>query len=137
MSYDLDRFVVAQDRVFDQVVQEITNGRKTGHWMWFVFPQIKGLGKSSMSKQYALSSVAEARTFFEHPVLGERLVLLSKLLLKHSDKSIISVLGRPDNLKLKSSMTLFEVATAEMIFSEVLEIFYNGERCQSTLAKIE
>ena len=132
MGYDLDRFVVAQDRVFERVVQEITNGRKTGHWMWFVFPQIKGLGKSFMSKEYGLSGVAEARAFFEHPVLGERLVLLSKLLLKHSDKSIISVLGRPDNLKLKSSMTLFEVATGEMVFAEVLEAFYDGKRCART-----
>ena len=132
MGYDLDRFVVAQDRVFERVVQEITNGRKTGHWMWFVFPQIKGLGKSFMSEEYGLSGVAEARAFFEHPVLGERLVLLSKLLLKHSDKSIISVLGRPDNLKLKSSMTLFEVATGEMVFAEVLEAFYDGKRCART-----
>ena len=137
MGYDLKRFVVAQDRVFERVVQEITNGRKTGHWMWFVFPQMKGLGKSSMSEKYGLEGVEEARAFFEHPVLGKRLIQLLELLLKHSNKSIIMILGLPDNLKLKSSLTIFEVATAEMIFSEVLEIFYNGERCQLTLAKIE
>ena len=137
MGYDLESFVVAQDRVFERVVQEITNGRKTGHWMWFVFPQMKGLGKSSMSEKYGLEGVEEARSFFEHPVLGKRLIQLLELLLKHSNKSIIMILGFPDNLKLKSSLTIFEVATAEMIFSEVLEIFYNGERCQLTLAKIE
>lgn len=136
MGYNLDRFVVAQDRVFEQVVQEITNGRKTGHWMWFVFPQTKGLGKSYMSEEYGLSDVGEARAFFEHPVLGERLKLLSKLLLKHSGKSIISVLGRPDNLKLKSSMTLFEAATGETIFAKVLETFYDGKRCARTLKAI-
>ena len=137
MGYDLERFVTAQDCVYEQVVREITDGRKTGHWMWFMFPQIKGLGKSTISEEYGLEGVEEARAFFEHPVLGKRLIQLLELLLKHSNKSIIMILGFPDNLKLKSSLTIFEVATAEMIFSEVLEIFYNGERCQLTLAKIE
>ena len=137
MGYDLERFVTAQDRVYDQVVREITDGRKTGHWMWFMFPQIKGLGKSITSEEYGLEGVEEARAFFKHPILGKRLVQLLELLSEHSNKSISIILGFPDNLKLKSSLTIFEVATAEMIFSEVLEIFYNGERCQLTLAKIE
>lgn len=137
MSYGLERFVTAQDQLFEQVVEEITNGRKTGHWMWFVFPQIKGLGKSLISEEYGLAGVEEARAFFEHPILGKRLVQLLKLLLEHSNKSISIILGFPDNLKLKSSLTIFEAATAERIFSEVLEIFYHGERCQLTLAKIE
>jgi uncharacterized protein (DUF1810 family) len=137
MDYDLERFVTAQDRVYEQVVREITDGRKTGHWMWFMFPQIKGLGKSITSEEYGLEGVEEARAFFNHPILGKRLVQLLELLSEHSNKSISIILGFPDNLKLKSSLTIFEVATAEMIFSEVLEIFYNGERCQLTLAKIE
>ena len=137
MDYDLERFVTAQDRVYEQVVREITDGRKTGHWMWFMFPQIKGLGKSITSEEYGLEGVEEARPFFNHPILGKRLVQLLELLSEHSNKSISIILGFPDNLKLKSSLTIFEVATAEMIFSEVLEIFYNGERCQLTLAKIE
>ena len=137
MDYDLERFVTAQDRVYEQVVREITDGRKTGHWMWFMFPQIKGLGKSITSEEYGLEGVEEARAFFNHPFLGKRLVQLLELLSEHSNKSISIILGFPDNLKLKSSLTIFEVATAEMIFSEVLEIFYNGERCQLTLAKIE
>ena len=132
MSYDLDRFVVAQDRVFEQVVQEITIGRKKGHWMWFVFPQVKGLGKSYMSEEYGLSGVDEANAYFKHPVTGERLLRLSNLLLSHSDKSIVSILGRPDNLKLKSSMTLFEAATGEAVFAEVLEAFYDEKRCART-----
>jgi len=137
MVYDLERFVTAQDCVYKQVVNEITDGRKTGHWMWFMFPQIKGLGKSTKSEEYGLEGVEEARAFFNHPILGKRLVQLLELLSEHSNKSISIILGFPDNLKLKSSLTIFEVATAEMIFSEVLEIFYNGERCQFTLAKIE
>lgn len=137
MGYDLERFVTAQDRVHEQVVREITDGRKTGHWMWFVFPQIKGLGKSITSEEYGLEGVEEARAFFNHPILGKRLVQLLELLSEHSNKSISIILGFPDNLKLKSSLTIFEVATAERIFTEVLEIFYNGERCQLTLAKIE
>ena len=137
MGYDLERFVTAQDRVHEQVVREITDGRKTGHWMWFMFPQIKGLGKSITSEEYGLEGVEEARAFFNHPILGKRLVQLLELLSEHSNKSISIILGFPDNLKLKSSLTIFEVATAERIFSEVLETFYNGERCQLTLAKIE
>ena len=132
MSYDLDRFVVAQDRVFEQVVQEITNGRKRGHWMWFVFPQVKGLGKSYMSEKYGLSGVDEANAYFKYPVLGERLLRLSNQLLSHSDKSIVSILGRPDNMKLKSSMTLFEAATCQAVFVEVLEAFFDGKRCART-----
>ena len=134
---NIERFVTAQNPVFEQVIEEIIKGHKSGHWMWFVFPQIKGLGKSPISKEYGLEGVEEARAFFEHPVLGKRLVQLLELLLEHSNKSILIILGFPDNLKLKSSLTIFEVATAERIFTEVLEIFYNGERCQLTLAKIE
>lgn len=132
MSHYLEKFVTAQDRVYEQVVEEISNGQKTGHWMWFVFPQIRGLGKSYMSEKFGLSGVGEARAYFEHPVLGERLTLLSKLLLRHSDKSIMSILGCTDHLKLKSSMTLFEAATGDEVFAEVLETFYDGGRCSRT-----
>ena len=136
-NFNIERFVTAQNPVFEQVIEEIIKGHKSGHWMWFVFPQIKGLGQSPISEEYGLEGVEEARAFFEHPVLGKRLVQLLELLLEHSNKSILIILGFPDNLKLKSSLTIFEVATAERIFTEVLEIFYNGERCQLTLAKIE
>ena len=107
MGYNLERFVTAQDCVYEQVVGEITDGRKTGHWMWFVFPQIKGLGKSTISEEYGLEGVEEARAFFKHPILGKRLVQLLELLSEHSNKSISIILGFPDKLKLKSLLTIF------------------------------
>ena len=137
MGYDLERFITAQDPVYEQVVEEISNGQKTGHWMWFIFPQIRGLGKSYMSEKFSLSGIGEARAYLEHPVLGKRLILLSKQLLRHSDKSIVSILGRPDHLKLKSSMTLFEAASNDEVFAEVLETFYDGGRCRRSLVYLK
>src|SRR5215475_2754717 len=107
--YDLSRFVAAQDPVFDQVLIELRRGRKTSHWMWFVFPQIAGLGISAMSQRYAISSLDEARAYLEHPVLGPRLIECAKIVAAQSTPAV-GMFGQVDAQKLRSSMTLFQRA---------------------------
>jgi uncharacterized protein (DUF1810 family) len=109
MGHDLQRFVAAQDsgRTYEQALAELRAGRKTSHWMWFVFPQIAGLGQSEMSRRYAIASLEEAREYLAHPVLGPRLVECSQALLEHRGKSATEILGGIDATKLRSSMTLF------------------------------
>src|SRR4051794_7666052 len=108
--YDLSRFVTAQDGVYPDVVAELRRGRKTGHWMWFIFPQVAGLGRSSMAQRYAIGSLTEARAYLQHPVLGPRLVECATILLGNSDSTAEQILGTVDAMKLRSSMTLFQRA---------------------------
>jgi uncharacterized protein (DUF1810 family) len=134
MSADLERFVEAQDRVWSDVETELAAGRKRTHWMWFVFPQIAGLGRSETARFYAIRDLGEARAYLGHPVLGQRLKVAAKLMLRHRNESPETVLGGIDAVKLRSSMTLFERAEpGEPVFAAVLEAFYEGERCRSTL----
>jgi uncharacterized protein (DUF1810 family) len=135
-SYRLERFVEAQDGgLHDQALGELRAGRKTGHWMWFVFPQVAGLGASPMSQHYAISSLGEARAYLEHPVLGPRLAECARAVLTHPDRTARQVMGTPDDVKLRSSMTLFALATAsEPVFQQVLDTFFAGERDPRTVA---
>ena len=127
MGFDLERFVRAQAPVFEFALQELRRGRKTGHWMWFVFPQLAGLGRSEMSQRYAISSLEEARAYLEHPTLGPRLRACAAAVLAARAGSIEDVLGSIDALKLRSSMTLFHRAAPEdPIFPAVLERWYGG-----------
>ena len=134
--YNLARFHEAQDSFYQRALQEIMQGYKWSHWMWFIFPQIKGLGQSYASRFYAISSVDEAKAYLENAVLGLRLREISAELLKHSGKNIDSILGGIDSMKLKSSMTLFDAVSPDDVFAEVLNAFFDGERDRNTLAKI-
>ncbi|MFI5348655.1 MAG: DUF1810 domain-containing protein [Elusimicrobiota bacterium] len=123
----LAEFVAAQDAVYDEVRRELAAGLKETHWIWFIFPQLAGLGQSSISRKFALASQAEARRFWEHPVLGPRLRECTQLLLASPKRSIAAILGDPDDLKFRSSMTLFAAAAPEEpIFKEALKKFFDG-----------
>ena len=127
-------FVQAQDPIYSQVVSELTQGRKRSHWMWFIFPQIQGLGFSAMAKRFALEDLQQAQDYLQHETLGPRLLQCAELLLPHSDKSALEIFGHPDNLKLQSSLTLFALATQEFtVFEQLLQQFYAGEYDQQTL----
>jgi uncharacterized protein (DUF1810 family) len=136
-EYDLDRFVTAQEPVLAQVRQELAAGRKRSHWMWFVFPQLAGLGYSAMARQYAISSLAEAQAYLEHPVLGGRLIELTKLVNQVNGRSIHDIFGSPDDLKFHSSMTLFTQARAdEPVFREALDKYFGGVMDRGTVEKM-
>jgi uncharacterized protein (DUF1810 family) len=133
--HDLERFVVAQAGCYDDVVGELTRGSKTSHWMWFVFPQIAGLGSSSMALRFALRSLAEAEAYASHPVLGARLRQCVRLMLGVEGRTAPQILGGVDALKFRSSMTLFAAAQPdEPLFVEALTKFYAGQRDARTLA---
>lgn len=123
----LDEFVAAQNAVYDEVLRELTAGRKETHWIWFIFPQMAGLGHSSMSRKFGIDSKAEARSYLKHGVLGPRLRECTQLMLALPAENIGSILGAPDDLKFRSSMTLFAAAAAEEpIFQAALEKFFGG-----------
>jgi uncharacterized protein (DUF1810 family) len=135
--FDLKRFVDAQDEVFDHVRSELRTGRKEGHWMWFVFPQIKGLGRSWMSHAYAISSRAEAEAYLAHPILEPRLIECTKLVNAVEGRSIEQIFGSVDALKFRSSMTLFgEVARNSGAFSAALNKYFGGARDPLTLSRL-
>jgi uncharacterized protein (DUF1810 family) len=135
---DLERFVRAQDGgVYDGALRELRAGAKRGHWMWFVFPQVAGLGRSSTAQHYALAGLEEARAYLAHPVLGPRLVECAQALLELSGRDPVRVLGSVDAVKLRSSMTLFEAAAPdERVFAEVLERWFDGERDEATTTRL-
>ena len=137
MYYDpagLDRFVKAQQGDYAQALREIQAGRKRSHWMWYIFPQLQGLGFSSTAQYYGLRDLEEAVDYMEHPVLGPRLVEISQALLALDTSDASAVMGYPDDLKLRSCMTLFELAAPEQpVFAAVLEKFYAGRRDSRTL----
>jgi uncharacterized protein (DUF1810 family) len=126
-SYDLERFVEAQRGVYEQACAELRRGRKTGHWIWFIVPQIAGLGFSATSQQYAIQSLDEARAYLEHLMLGPRLREISQIVLSINGKTAHDVFGSPDDMKLRSSMTLFAHATDDnAVFVAVLRKYFNG-----------
>ncbi len=134
MTDPLDRFVDAQRATYPQALAELVEGSKRGHWMWFVFPQMRGLGFSSMAQRYGIADAAEARAYLAHPLLGARLIESARALLPHAGRDIERVLGETDAMKLRSSMTLFDaVADGEEAFGAVLDAFYDGERDDATL----
>jgi uncharacterized protein (DUF1810 family) len=136
--FDLRRFVRAQDAVIDSVRDELGAGRKRSHWMWFVFPQIAGLGRSAMAQRYAVSSLSEARAYLAHPVLGPRLRECSELVLATEGRTIHEILGAPDELKFCSSMTLFLAADpAQDVFRACLDKYFAGQADPATLACID
>lgn len=133
--HDLARFLTAQEPVWHAVLAELRAGRKQSHWMWFVFPQLRALGRSATALRYGIASLGEARAYLAHPVLGARLRQCAGLVAAVQGRSAREVMGTPDDLKLRSSMTLFEAADpAEPVFQQVLERFYGGERDPLTLA---
>ena len=134
----LERFVVAQALCYRAVCDELQAGRKTSHWMWFVFPQLTQLGRSETARAYGLADIAEARAYASHPVLGPRLEDCAKAVLAHGDRTAHQIFGSPDDLKLCSSMTLFERAwPGPRVFAEVLDRFYVGRRDAITLARLD
>lgn len=131
---ELDRFLRPQQRSYEQALEEIRNGCKQSHWMWYIFPQLRGLGMSDMAWFYGISGLDEAREYMADDVLGPRLVGISETLLTHAGvRSASEIFGFPDDLKLRSSMTLFELVSDNPVFSEVLDTFYDGERDEKTL----
>jgi uncharacterized protein (DUF1810 family) len=131
-------FVAAQDVVYDQVVSELKAGRKRTHWIWFIFPQMIGLGFSAMSQRFGIASKAEAKEYLKHNILGPRLRECTQLLLDLPRRNISDILGYPDDLKFRSSMTLFAVvAPEETIFEEALKEFFAGERDTATLKLLQ
>ena len=136
-GFDLQRFVDAQNAVYGTVVRELEEGRKRSHWMWFIFPQVEGLGSSPMAQRYAIGSRQEAEAYLQHPVLGERLTECTLLMLRHEGRSAHAILGSPDDLKFQSSMTLFaDVSEKGSPFERALDVFYGGKRDRKTVAQI-
>ncbi len=137
-GFDLERFVAAQSGVHAEALAELERGRKQSHWMWFVFPQIEGLGRSEMARHYAIASLGEARAYLDHALLGPRLLACTAAVLAHRDRPAEAIFGPVDALKFRSSMTLFEAAAGEaMPFGEALDAFYGGNRDPATLARLE
>lgn len=131
---DLQRFKDAQRNDYEQALQEVKSGRKRTHWMWYIFPQIHGLGMTPISDYYSIRSLREAKDYLKDPVLGARLVEISKALLELNTSDLHVVFGSPDDLKLRSCMTLFERADPQNpVFGDVLDKYYRGERDQRTL----
>ncbi|MGJ3261112.1 MAG: DUF1810 domain-containing protein [Rhodospirillales bacterium] len=134
--FDLERFVAAQDPVWPRVTAELTAGHKLTHWMWFVFPQIEGLGRSPTAIRYALPSLAAAQAYLKHDKLSGRLDEATRLVLRHKTKRPEAIFGGIDAVKFRSSMTLFEAAGGLPLFADALDIFYGGKRDPETLKRI-
>ena len=137
--YQLERFTKAQDGggTYQRAVAELRAGRKVSHWMWFVFPQVKGLGSSAISREFAISSLAEAHAYLSHPVLGPRLIATAAILAATEGKSAEQIFGPVDALKLRSSMTLFGAADANQpVFKKVLDKYFKGTPDEATLARL-
>lgn len=135
--HDLQRFVSAQDGVYPAVQAELRAGRKRSHWMWFIFPQIAGLGFSAVAQRYAIASLAEASAYLAHPVLGERLRECTRLVLAVQERSINAIFGSPDDMKFHSCMTLFaQAAPDESLFKDALKKYFDGAPDTATLVRL-
>jgi uncharacterized protein (DUF1810 family) len=135
--YDLQRFVEAQNTCFDEVCSELRAGRKQSHWMWFIFPQLRGLGSSAMAVRCAISSKQEAQAYLENAILGPRLRLCTELVLRVEGRSVTQIFGSPDDLKFRSSMTLFAKATPEnKVFQDALEKYFEGQPDHLTIDRL-
>ncbi len=130
----LERFINAQEHTYATALKEIKNGKKRTHWMWYIFPQLRGLGESEMSYVYGINGLEEAKAYLEHPILSTRLIEISEALLEHKDKYVYEILGDIDDMKLHSSMTLFaHISNNDSVFHKVLDSFYDGEMDKVTL----
>lgn len=137
-EHTLERFIIAQEHDYENALAEIKNGKKRSHWMWYIFPQISGLGITDTSRFYGIKNMDEAQLYADHPLLGNRLIEISKELLKLKEEDPLKILGSPDHLKLNSSMTLFsQVKNADPIFRQVLEKFFKGTKDMKTLQIIK
>ena len=137
-SYPLERFSTAQDPVYAQVIAELAAGQKRGHWMWYIFPQIRGLGSSPMAEKFAIASRDEARAYAEHSILGARLRQCTELAINAQGRCVEQIFGFPDNLKFRSSMTLFMATAAEPgLFGEAIAKYFDGKPDQRTLDLLE
>ena len=135
--FHLERFVLAQDRIYEDVLSELQAGEKRSHWMWFIFPQIRGLGRSPISIEYAISSRDEARAYLQHPLLGPRLKKCTLLVLQVEDRSALEIFGEPDDIKFRSSMTLFaQVSNEDDIFERALNKYFDGVPDRMTLDRL-
>lgn len=135
--YHLERFVLAQDRVYPQVLAELRAGRKTSHWMWFIFPQIRGLGRSPVSIEYAISGREEARAYLQHTTLGARLKECTRLVLNVEGRSLEDIFGSPDDMKFRSCMTLFaQVSSEDDVFQRALQKYFAGRPDPLTLDRL-
>ena len=136
--FDLQRFVDAQAQTYDQALAELRAGEKRTHWMWFVFPQIAGLGRSATAQHFAISGLDEARAYLAHPVLGPRLVESARAVLSHPDRTAREIMGSPDDLKLRSSMTLFAHAAPDQpVFRQVLDHYFDGTEDDATTSRLQ
>ena len=134
---NLERFVLAQESDYELALSEIKSGRKRSHWMWYIFPQIQGLGYSSMAQFYAIKDKEEAIAYLKHPILGKRLEEITEALLFLEENDIDRIMGYPDNIKLKSSMSLFYTVSIKEIFKQVLDKFFSGEFDEKTISLLE
>jgi uncharacterized protein (DUF1810 family) len=136
-TFNLERFVSAQDRVYQRVLSELRAGQKMSHWIWFIFPQVRGLGRSPISMAYAISSRDEARAYLQHPLLGPRLKECTQLLLQVEGRSALEIFGEPDDIKFRSSMTLFaQVSPEDEIFQRALQKYFSGVPDRLTLERL-
>ena len=139
-AYHLERFLEAQEGVYEQACGELRAGQKQTHWMWFIFPQIQGLGSSAMAARYAISSLEEAHAYLEHPVLGQRLRECTGIVVALQERTADEIFGYPDNLKFHSSMTLFAQAAAiseeDLIFSQALDKYFSGREDPATMQRL-
>jgi uncharacterized protein (DUF1810 family) len=137
-KYNLNRFIEAQMATYEGAMLELARGRKESHWIWYIFPQIEGLGKSDIAKLYSIKSLEEGMAYLKHPLLGPRLTEACEILLSLNDVSMDEVMGFPDDLKLLSSMTLFEVLSdSNSIFTKMIEFYFDDERDENTLEIIK
>ena len=137
-EFNLNRFLDAQKDLYEIALNEIKTGKKFKHWMWFIFPQYKGLGYSSTSQKYAITCIEEASMYLNHPILGQRLVEITNAFLNLENKSAYEILGETDYLKMKSCMTLFDSIQAKSdIFSKVINKYYSGSKCDRTITQLE
>jgi uncharacterized protein (DUF1810 family) len=136
-SFDLQRFVDAQAAIYPRVVEELSRGRKQSHWMWFIFPQMAGLGFSAIAQRFAIGSRAEAAAYLEHELLGPRLIECTRLVMAASEKPVSDILGSPDDMKFRSCMTLFDAVSKQEIFAEAIAAFYPDGKDRATLEILE
>lgn len=138
MKYNIERFIKIQKEDYAMALKEIKNGRKRNHWMWYIFPQLKGLGTSAMAQYYGLENLEEAKEYYNNDYLRKNLLEITKALLSLDNTNIESILGYPDNLKLLSCMTLFEIVDEhEKVFSQILDKYYKGKRDTNTIHLIK
>ena len=138
---DIDRFIEAQKIPYicgyKQALEEVQNGKKTNHWIWYIFPQLRCLGRSSRAHYYGIADKDEAERYLNHPVLGIRIREITEALLTHKDKTTLKIFGEIDAVKVRSCMTMFDFLSPNDIFGEVLDSFYNGERCEITIKAMQ